>query len=156
MSIHSLCKTGVITIEKKASLREASNLMHKEHVGSLVVVEAFDSKRIPCGIITDRDLALTLGTSSNPQTVKVEQIMQSQPITANLNDGLSDVILKMRQYGIKRLPVIDEFGSLYGLISTDDILSLMGDEINNLAKISEVQIKVEQGIRIPTEKHIQL
>lgn len=156
MSIKSLCKTEVVTIKKKSSLKEASELMHKQHVGSLVVVEAFNGKRIPCGIITDRDIALTVGSASKPQELGVDQIMQSQPITAHMTDGLYETITKMRTYGVKRLPVVDDFGSLFGLISTDDILSLMGEEINNLAKVTETQVKVEQGIRIPTEKRVQL
>lgn len=156
MSIKSICKTDVVSIEKNSSLKEAAVLMQKKHVGSLIVTEGFNGKKIPCGIITDRDITLTVGSSQNPQDLHVEQIMQNQPITVKTSEGIFETIVRMREHGIKRLPVVTEDGSLYGVISADDILTLMSEEINNLAKITETQVKIEQGIRKPTARQIQL
>lgn len=156
MSILSVCKTEVVTIDRKATLKSVSELMQKKHVGSIIVTEGFNGKKIPAGIITDRDIALTLGTSPKPQDIIVDQIMQSQPVTVKTSEGIYETIVKMREYGIKRMPVVMADGSLFGIISADDLLTLMGEEINNLAKIPETQVSREQGIRKPAEKHVQI
>lgn len=156
MSIKSVCKTEVATIDKSATLKAVSEMMQKHHVGSLIVTEGFNGKKIPTGIITDRDIALALGSTPKPQDIRVEQIMQSQPISVKANEGIFETIVKMRKHGIKRLPVVTEDGSLYGVISADDLLTLMGEEINNLAKIPETQVSHEQGIRKPAEKTVHI
>jgi CBS domain-containing protein len=154
MPIKSVCTTKVVTIQKGATLQDVSNLMQKYHVGSIIVTEGFNGKRTPLGIITDRDVALALGPSPRPKEIKVEQIMQSVPITAEENDGIYETIFKMRKNGVKRLPVVHDDGSLMGIVSADDLLGLMGEEITNLSKINEVQIRNEQGVKIPVETRL--
>lgn len=153
MPIKSVCNTKVVTIKKSASLEEVAHLMQKHHVGSVVVVEPFDGMMTPSGMITDRDIALTIGLM-NPKSTRVEQIMQSQPITVSESDGIFETIVKMNQYGIRRMPVVYEDGSLCGVVSADDLFSLIGDEISKLSKITEIQQKNEKGIKLPVEKHV--
>lgn len=152
MFIKSICKRKVVTIEKSATLALASQIMQSNHVGSIVVTENINGKCMPCGIITDRDITLALGSSSRPQNIRVENIMMSQPITAFCSDGVFEVILKMRENGIKRLPIVNDDNSLYGIVSADDLLGVLGEEINNLAKIGESQVRREEGVRMPMEK----
>lgn len=128
--------------------------MSKHHVGSVIVIEGFNGKRIPAGIITDRDIALTVGATQKPTELRVDQVMQALPVTVRESEGIYETIIKMSEHGVRRLPVVNEEGALYGIICADDLLSLMGEEINNLAKINGTQIKNEQGIKLPAEKHI--
>ena len=86
----------------------------------------------------------------------VEQIMQSHPITIAKSEGLFQAIKKMREHGIKRLPVVDNDGSLFGVVSADDLLMLMAEEIGELAKICEIQVSNEKGVRLPAEKKVRL
>lgn len=149
MSIGSLCKAFVTTIDEEVSLAEASKRMQENHVGSLVVVKTFDGKLIPCGIITDRDLALALGSTPAPQHLQVKQLMMAHPIVASASDGIFDTICKMRDHGVKRMPVVNDAGALIGIISADDLMSLLAQEFFNLAKISETQLKKERGVSLP-------
>lgn len=155
MSLISICKTEVVTIDRKSTLKSVSELMQKKHVGSVIVTEGYNGQRIPVGIITDRDIALSLGSAAKPQDIVVEVIMQTHPITAKSSDGIYETIVKMRENGIKRLPVVMDDGSLFGVITADDLLVLMGEEINNLARIPETQITHEQGLRKPAPKSVQ-
>ncbi len=156
MSIKAICNSNVVTMERGTTLKEASDLMQRKHVGSIVVTEVEGGKKIPCGIITDRDIALAVGSSIRPQDLRVEQIMRNRPVTAKGSDGIYDTIMRMRDNGVKRLPVVNADGSLCGVICADDLLSMMGDEINSLAKITEVQIKKERGLRAPVEMRIEM
>lgn len=152
MAIKAICKTELVTIDKSATIKDAAKLMKSKHVGSVIVTEGFNGKRIPFGIITDRDIALTLASESKPQDLPIQQIMQSRPITIKTNEGIYETIMKMRENGIKRLPVVNDDGSLYGVVCADDLLSLMGEEINNLAKITNAQVNIEKGVRMPVEQ----
>jgi CBS domain-containing protein len=126
MSIESVCKKEVATIEPTATLSRAAEIMNQKHVGSLVVVQSHNGHQIPAGIITDRDLALTLGSSSpKPQDLLVQQIMRSQPLVARAGDEIFETVTKMREHGVKRLPVIDQSGSLIGIVCADDLTSLI-------------------------------
>ena len=154
MPIGSICITDVVTISKKSKLKEVTHLMEKYHVGSVVVTDSIEGNRIPVGIITDRDIALSMNSTSNPQDTNVEIVMQSNPISAKTTDGIFDTIVKMRDYGVKRLPVVNGNGTLFGILCADDLLTLMGEEINILSMISEIQISKEKGERLPTESHI--
>jgi CBS domain-containing protein len=154
MSIKNLCKTKVVTIEKNTTLKDASQLMRKNQVGCVVVTEGFTGRETPVGIITDRDIALALGASVQTENLFVSHLMLYHPITVKVHDGIFDTIVKMRENGVSRIPVINDDGTLYGLVTSHDILSLLAEEIRSLAKISDIQIKKEQGQRTPAERHV--
>jgi CBS domain-containing protein len=80
--------------------------------------------------------------------------MLYHPITVKVHDGIFDTIVKMRENGVSRIPVINDDGTLYGLVTSHDILSLLAEEMRSLAKISDIQIKKEQGQRTPAERHV--
>lgn len=154
MSIEAICQTNVVTIFKGSTLKEVANLMQREHVGSVVIVAPNeDGIREPIGIITDRDIALTLTSNDRPGELKVENIMQSKPLCARIDEGLFEIIQKMRDYGVKRLPIVNAHGALYGIICADDLLALMGMEINSISQVTDRQITREDGHSLPVEAH---
>ncbi|MFA6239116.1 MAG: CBS domain-containing protein [Bacteriovorax sp.] len=155
MTIKSICQTKVITVSKNSTLKDIATLMYKHHVGSVIITEGLDGKRIPAGIITDRDIALAIGSSQKPQDLSVDKIMKPHPVTISCDAGLFETALRMREIGVRRLPVVNSDGSLYGVISADDLLSLMGEEISNISKITDAQIMNEQGALRPKETHVQ-
>lgn len=150
MSIGTYCTPRVVTILERASIEEASRLMRDHHVGSLVVVDKLEGKQAPKGIITDRDLALCLGTEINPGKVEIKRIMHSNPVVVNGRDSLMEALTKMREHGVKRLPVVDDFGALCGLVSADDLVEILARELFTLAKITERQMSKEKGVDIPS------
>lgn len=150
MSIKDICNKELITIDKGAHLKEAASIMQRKHVGSLIVTEASDGKRMAAGIITDRDIALSLASPSKAQDLTVQQIMKANPITVKASEGIYETITKMRKHGIKRVPVVNDDGSLHGIICADDLISLLGDEINTLSKIQEVQVMKEKHAKTST------
>lgn len=156
MSVKDVCTEKVITVEPSANLAEASKLMAENHVGSLVVVETYDGKKIPAGMITDRDLALAVGTTAKPGDLKVSQLMRSQPVTIGATDGIYEAIEVMETSGVKRLPVVDDTGALVGIVCADDLASLISHESAKLTKISELQAMREAGIRLPIKPTMKM
>ncbi len=154
MSIEAFCQTNVVTIFQGSSLKEVASLMSSEHVGSVVVVAKNDKGiREPIGIITDRDIALTLATEDSPGKLKVENIMQSKPMCAHIDEGLFEIIQKMREFGVKRLPIVNSHGALHGIICADDLLAAMSLEITGISQVSKRQRTKEEGLTLPVEMH---
>jgi len=56
MAIGNVCIRDVIVASRETTAREAARLMTEHHVGNLVVVEDIGGRRVPVGIITDRDI----------------------------------------------------------------------------------------------------
>lgn len=135
MKIRDFCSRKVITVAAEASLREASNLMRSQHTGALVVVEAHDGEDRPAGIITDRDIVIAvLGRpGTDPEGVRVRDIMSGQLAVAREDDGVFEATRTMSEHGVRRLPVVSADGALRGMVTFDDVLSVVSTEMGNLA-----------------------
>lgn len=136
MTVGKICNREVVFIHKEASIPEAARLMREYHVGDLVVVKEKTGKRVPVGIVTDRDIVLEIiaeGVGMND--VSVGDIMSSDLITARESDDVLDTIKMMRAKGIRRLPVINDDNELAGILSVDDLIDLLSEQIVDLARL---------------------
>lgn len=137
MSIGELCNREVMFAIRKTSITEAAQLMRQYHVGDLVVVDLVEGKRVPVGIVTDRDIVIEIvGDSLSVDDFTVGDIMRQQLISVQEKDGVLETIRLMRAHGIRRIPVIDEEGGLAGIVSVDDMLDLLAGELTELAKVA--------------------
>ncbi len=110
--------------------------MKEEEVGS-VVIEA-DGK--PVGIVTDRDLTLeVLEPRRDPTETTAEEVMTETPTTVNSDDGVLDATATMYEKGVRRLPVVDSDGALTGIVTLDDLLVLLTDELDDLVGVIEAE-----------------
>jgi CBS domain-containing protein len=55
--------------------------------------------------------------------------MSDQLITANEDDDLLATLVKMREKGVRRLPVVDSKGQLAGILTADDVIGLVAREL---------------------------
>jgi CBS domain-containing protein len=137
MPIGELCNREVVFAIRKTSITEAAQLMREYHVGDLVVVDMVEGKRVPVGIITDRDIVIEIiGDSQSVDDFTVGDIMCQQLISVQEKDGVIETIRLMRAHGIRRIPVINEKGGLAGVVSVDDMLDLLAEELTELAKVA--------------------
>jgi CBS domain-containing protein len=60
MSVGELCCREVVVARGAESLRTAAQLMQAHRVGSVVVCEDRAGMRAPVGIVTDRDIVMTV------------------------------------------------------------------------------------------------
>ena len=137
MPIGELCNREVVFAIRKTNITEAAQLMRQYHVGDLVVVDLVEGKRVPIGIVTDRDIVIEIiGDSLSVDDFTVGDIMRQQLISVQEKDGVIETIRLMRAHGIRRIPVIDEEGGLAGIVSVDDMLDLLAEELTELAKVA--------------------
>ena len=142
MTIGKVCNREVVFIHAQASIPEAARLMREYHVGDLVVIKEKTGKRVPVGIITDRDIVLeVIAEGVGMDDVSVGDIMSDNLVTARESDGLLDTVKVMRAKGIRRLPVVNDDNELVGILSVDDLIDLFSEQIVDLARL----IAREQG-----------
>jgi CBS domain-containing protein len=148
MPIGELCSREVVFATRKTSITEAAQLMRQYHVGDLVVVDLVDNKRVPVGVVTDRDIVIEIvGESLQVDDFTIGDIMSRQLISVPEKEGVIETILLMRAHGIRRIPVVDDEGGLAGIISADDMLDLLAEELTELAKVAPRQQACEARSR---------
>ena len=149
MKIGEICSRIVAFATKDMSLPEAAKLMRQHHVGSLVVVQEESRGRIPVGIVTDRDIVVeVLAPELDYRNMVVGEIMSSRLITARETDEMLQVLHVMRQRGIRRMPVVMESGVLAGIVTLDDLLEIVAEELEDLVDaIAGERMKEEQARR---------
>lgn len=135
MTIRELVRTDVITVEPGTSVQDIAKRMRDEKVGSVVVEEGGK----PVGIVTDRDLALRiLGDGEDPSTLSAEDVMTRDPATADMDDGVYDLVSRMCEAEVRRMPVTEN-GSLAGIITMDDLLVLLSSEFSHMASVVQAE-----------------
>jgi signal-transduction protein with cAMP-binding, CBS, and nucleotidyltransferase domain len=139
MRIDEICTREVVTCGRRASAADIAQLMREHHVGTLVVTEPREEQQVPVGIITDRDLVVqVLARRVEPEAVAAEDMM-AEPRTVAVSETVYDAIWHMRRHGIRRLPVVDEHGGLCGIVTADDLIQYVAEELTQLARVSPLQ-----------------
>ncbi len=148
MLVGKICNREVVFVRPETSILEAAQLMREHHVGGLVVVKEKSGKRIPAGIVTDRDLVLeVIAEGVDMNKISVGDIMSDQLVTARESDDLLETIKIMRARGIRRLPVIDDDNGLAGILTVDDLIDLFSEQIVDLARLIALEQKREKERR---------
>jgi signal-transduction protein with cAMP-binding, CBS, and nucleotidyltransferase domain len=100
------------------------------------------------GIVTDRDLALeVLGRPGQPSDLKIGNLAKSPPLAVASNAGVREAVQAMAQAGVRRLLVVDEDGGVVGLVSSDDLLCAVSEELEGLARALRTNIQHEKSER---------
>lgn len=135
MSVADICKKDVAFAGRNTTVAEAARLMRHYHVGSLVVIDAEQGRRKPVGIVTDRDLVLEVyALGLDQDVITIGDIMGQELITVPEAFGIMETTQLMRMKGIRRVPVVDKTGELVGIVTVDDLLNMLADELSELAR----------------------
>ena len=128
-----------ITLTRKHTLRDAVALMEKYKISGLPVIE---EDRTLVGIITNRDIRYQVNFDQ-----LVEDVMTKENIiTADIDTDLHKAKAILSQYRIEKLPIVDEFNKLIGLITIKDIDNLT--EFPNACKDSKGRLRVGAGVGV--------
>ena len=144
MSVGEICNREVIVIQRDETIVEAAKLMRQYHVGAVIVVEKRNGLQIPVGIVTDRDLVVEiLATELDEKVITVGDIMAPEVFTIKESAASYEAIEFMRRKTARRLPVVDDAGELTGILTLDDALQLLSEELLDLAKLVRYEQKKE-------------
>ena len=143
MPIGDVCTREVLVATPETTVTEAARLMRRHHVGDLVVVTKKDGSRVPTGIVTDRDIVLSvIATGLDPGVFTIGDLVTQKLLTVPEDLGVFECIQKMRSRGVRRMPVVDAEERLIGIVSVDDLVQLLGQELSELGRlISREQVR---------------
>ncbi|MDP3282355.1 MAG: CBS domain-containing protein [Nitrosomonas sp.] len=144
MTVGDICNREVITIQRDETVLEAAKLMRQYHVGAVIVIDKLDGRTAPVGIVTDRDLVVeVLATELDETVITVGDIMAPEVFMVKESTATYEAIEFMRRKTIRRLPIVDEAGELVGILTLDDALELLSEELLNLSKLVRYEQKKE-------------
>ena len=133
MTVGRICVREVFVARPEETAQAAAERMRQENVGALVVV---DSQQRPVGILTDRDLTVRLVAARRDSTeTTVAAVMTANPRTLEEQTPIEDALALMRSGAFRRLPIVDNGGRLAGLMTADDILGLLAEELTEIGQL---------------------
>lgn len=148
MLVGEYCNRDVVIVDKACSVREAARLMRNQHVGDLIVVEERDGKRIPVGIVTDRDIVLeVIAKDVDLNAVAIGDVMSFELTTASEDDEVLETVKLMRAKGVRRAPVVDKQDALVGILAVDDLIELLQEFVTDIGGLIVREQKREQRKR---------
>ena len=140
MKIQDIMTRDPSCVTADASVREAAQIMKREDVGAVPVVKA-ESERKLVGVVTDRDIAIRCIADGRDGTCRVRDVMSSDDLaTCGENDEVDDVMNAMRTEKVRRIPIVNERGSLVGIVSQADVFTKTrdthraGETVENISK----------------------
>ena len=131
MPIMEYCTKHVITATGSQTVFDAAKQMWDRNVGAIVVL---DSDKKPLGMVTDRDIAVNVvAQGKDPRSTVLKEIMSKNALVLRQDQGIFEATKMMSEKGIRRLPIVDSEGKLAGIISLDDLITVFGEEVANIA-----------------------
>jgi CBS domain-containing protein len=136
MPIGNFCVREVAVATPETTVHQAARLMRQMHVGNLIVVDDTRERRRPIGIVTDRDIVLSVvATGLDPNVFTLGDVAMKELVTCQEDDGVFECIQRMRLHGVRRMPVLDHEGQLVGIVSADDLVELLAEELGEIGKL---------------------
>jgi CBS domain-containing protein len=149
MTVGELCIRQVAVVRKDESVIDAARCMREHHVGNVVVVEERNGEYYPIGILTDRDIVVSI-VAKDPEHLSklmVGDVMSGDPITSRESESVAEVFRRMRSRSIRRVPIVNERGALQGILSVDDLIEHLCEELTDLVKLIAQQQRREREER---------
>jgi CBS domain-containing protein len=125
-------KREVVTVDinDNPSVLDVAKLMAKHRIGSVVVVEYSNNK--PIGIITERDIIKKVSAQNKvADQVAVRHIMSSPLIAVKSIDSIDTAAEAMAKNKVKRLVVLEQDGTMIGVLSVSDIAKKLAKIMTN-------------------------
>ena len=124
MQVREGMSPRVLTVGPGHTLRQAATQMAERGVGAAVVI---DPEGMGPGIVTERDILISLGRGEDPDSEKVADHLTSELVFAGPEWSLEQAAVAMVRGGFRHLIVI-EGGETVGVLSVRDIVRVWTDD----------------------------
>lgn len=117
MHVRDVMRPMAEPIDSSDSAQTAAERMRSEDTGCLMVG---DRQKI-VGMVTDRDLAIRcVAAGKKPSNTPVRDIMSVGVVVCREDETVGEVVERMMELGLMRLPVLDGEGQPVGMVSARD------------------------------------
>lgn len=149
MPIGDICVRNVVTATPDTTIQEAAQLMRANHVGDLLIVDRPNGHPVVRGILTDRDIVVAVvAVRLDPTAITVSDVMSPELETAKVDQGILETLRQMQSAGVRRMPVVSQQGALTGIVSVDDLIQLLAEEMSELSKLISREQRKEAQARV--------
>ncbi len=160
MTAGEFCNRTVVVATPAETARDVARRMKEFGVGTVVVVEEKPTVgRVPVGIVTDRDLVLRVLARAqiDADSCRVSSVMSADLVRARDDEDVDRVLARMRERGIRRIPVVNARGGLEGIIAYDDLAELLIELAGDLVRIvrNEQALERRRGGGQPPEQRVR-
>lgn len=146
--IRDLAVRDVVTVTPQTTLTECAQVMRNQHVGSVVVLDDKGRRDKPSGILTDRDIVIeAVAMGLDADTLTAGDVMSQPLVTAREDDDILDALARMREAGVRRLPVLDAAGNLTGLVAIDNLLEALAEQVDSVVRVLKAEQTKETATR---------
>ena len=142
MRVEEIMTPNPKTATLETTLEEVASMMRDEDVGAIPVLDEDEV----AGIITDRDIVVRcIAEGKEPGDTTVEDILSEDLKTVSPDDDVQDAARVMAEVQVRRLPVVDEDGTLVGMVSIGDIAVKQGGGDAAGDALEDISEGVKQG-----------
>lgn len=122
MKAQDIMSADPVCVTPQTSMEEAARLMKDHNVGVLPVVSREGSRDL-VGVITDRDITIRhVAEGHASPDCPVSEAMSENVKTCRADTAVEDVMSTMGREQVRRIPIVDERGSLVGMVSQADVV----------------------------------
>lgn len=120
MRVYSVMKREPRTCTPATDLATAGRTMAQVDCGFLPVIDAANKV---VGLVTDRDICLAVTLRDElPSAIRVQDVISGEVYSCSADEEITEALNTMREFGVRRLPVLDMAGRIEGILSLDDIV----------------------------------
>jgi CBS domain-containing protein len=117
-SARDIMTSDVECVGENDTLTDAARKMRDLNVGALPICGEDDRLK---GMLTDRDIVVEcIARGGDPNTVRAGELGDGKPVTIGADDSIEEALQTMKEYKVRRLPVIDGH-RLVGMVSQADV-----------------------------------
>lgn len=140
--LERLCRHAPVTCRPETPVREALELMHRQRIGSMLVV---DPQTRPLGILTRYDVLDRVTLAGVPLETPMVQVMVGPVHCLEAERTAQEAALLMSARGIRHVPVTRD-GRLVGIVSERDLYALQR------LSLSQVSDRIRHAADVPALK----
>jgi CBS domain-containing protein len=150
MTVGEICTRNVVMAPKTELIVDAAKRMRMSHVGNVVVIETRNGRHVPVGIVTDRDIVVSVvaGDPDHINYLLVSDVMSDDLVTAREHESVEEALRKMEAHGVRRLPIVDTDEMLVGILTLDDVLQYLTGQQSELVALVAKEQRRERQYRV--------
>jgi CBS domain-containing protein len=130
MNVLNVCSHPAVTAAPSATLADVASLMCDRNVGMVVITEGAPERQIVSGVVTDRDIVFAqLDHTSDLSRLAARDVMTFDPLVIDEGADIEEAIRSLRTHNVRRAPVVSAGGALVGVVSTDDLIASVTQQL---------------------------
>lgn len=135
MTVGSMASDEVVTASRDTEISDVAEKSRSENVGAVVISD----DDTPVGLVTDRDIVLAFAEHDDVLSLTAADVMTEDPVTLQADDEDMEISRAIGEHGVRRIPVVDDDGQLSGIVTLDDLVATIGEQLDNIADTIESQ-----------------